>query len=389
MDSLDPKAVAAANQALWKNNPELKGRQLTAEPKDESYRQEWMQHYRDAEKQTPKPPPPKVEPKPIVEPPPAAAAGKPCVACGDISGMTHEEKMLKAYEMAKQKLPDAIREELPDPAVFVGMMAVVGGILAVATFATGGLAAFAAGVLVGLAVVGAALTGYEIGQVLNGLYGFFDKTRCDKAQTEADLDAAANDLAGAFAKGGIAGVMAILTGLMGKAGGKIAKKLKSKPKALSKELSDKVRAMEKGTRPDPRTYLSEEQIKLHAEAFEEGASRLMLKGNLDKYGPAQRDGTSFVMPKKEVDKLLLETNGDKRALERALGLPDGMLDADQLVRVDIPNPKGVNVRIPSGNEAGANSQWIPGGKLPGGNHEAVVDLQDAPKGTWKATPINF
>jgi hypothetical protein len=74
------------------------------------------------------------------------------------------------------------------------------------------------------------MTGYEIGQVLNDLYAFFDKTRCDKAKTDADLDDAAKDLAGAFAKGGVAGVMAILTGLMGKAGGKIAKKVKIKPK---------------------------------------------------------------------------------------------------------------------------------------------------------------
>ena len=29
------------------------------------------------------------------------------------------------------------------------------------------------------------------------------------------------------------------------------------------------------------------------------------------------------------------------------------------------------------------------GKLPEGISEAVVDLQDAPKGTWTATPISF
>jgi len=45
--------------------------------------------------------------------------------------------------------------------------------------------------------------------------------------------------------------------------------------------------------------------------------------------------------------------------------------------------------MPSGNEAGANSQWLPGGKLPEGNFEAVVDLQGAPKGTWTATPIKY
>lgn len=158
---------------------------------------------------------------------------------------------------------------------------------------------------------------------------------------------------------------------------------------LNKELSDRIRAMENGERPDPKTYMSEVQIKLHEMEFDEGASRLMLKEKFETYGPAQRDGTSFVMPKKEVDKLLQEAKGDKRALERALGLPDGSLDADKLVRIDIPNPKAAGLRIPSGNEAGANSQWLPGGKLPEGITEAVVDLKDAPKGTWKSRPISF
>lgn len=157
---------------------------------------------------------------------------------------------------------------------------------------------------------------------------------------------------------------------------------------LDKGLSDRIRAMEKGTRPDPNTYMTDEQIRWHASEFAGGASRLMLKGNLDKYGPAQRDGTAFFIPKKDVDRLLGESKGDKRALEKALGLPDHMLDADQLVRIDVQNTKAVNLRIPSGNEAGANSHWLPGGKLPEGHPEAVVDLRGAPKGTWTVKPID-
>ena len=37
-----------------------------------------------------------------------------------------------------------------------------------------------------------------------------------------------------------------------------------------------------------------------------------------------------------------------------------------------------NLRIPSGNEGGANDQWIPGGFTSGGVPEAVVDLSEAP-----------
>jgi hypothetical protein len=32
--------------------------------------------------------------------------------------------------------------------------------------------------------------------------------------------------------------------------------------------------------------------------------------------------------------------------------------------------------MPSGNETGANDLWIPGGRLPDGNLEAVIDVGD-------------
>ena len=40
-----------------------------------------------------------------------------------------------------------------------------------------------------------------------------------------------------------------------------------------------------------------------------------------------------------------------------------------------PDPSTyLNLRIPSGNEAGANSHWVPGGKTDGGVPEAISDL---------------
>jgi RHS repeat-associated protein len=152
---------------------------------------------------------------------------------------------------------------------------------------------------------------------------------------------------------------------------------------------DQIKAMPKGARPDPKTYMPESQIKSQLSQFESGASRFMTKGNVDKYGPAQRDGTSFLLTRKEADELLASTKGDKRALEDALGLPKNFLDTNELVRVDVPDPKSLNLRIPSGNEAGANDYWLPGGKLPDGNLEAVVDLGNAPEGSWSSSPINF
>jgi hypothetical protein len=142
---------------------------------------------------------------------------------------------------------------------------------------------------------------------------------------------------------------------------------------LSAEKRDEILAMEKGTRPDPSEYLSPEYIEHHLEKFHDGATRFMPDNNLDKYGIAQRDGTSFVMPKNEADALIAATQGDPRALEKALGLHEGFLDSKKLVRVDINHPDDFNLRIPSGNEAGANEQWIPGGLLPDGAAEAVVD----------------
>ncbi|MBF0312799.1 MAG: hypothetical protein HQK50_03565 [Oligoflexia bacterium] len=72
-----------------------------------------------------------------------------------------------------------------------------------------------------------------------------------------------------------------------------------------------------------------------------------------------------------------------------MGLGHGQLDADELVRIDVPRPKDHNLRIPSGNERGANESWRPGGKLPNGNSEAVIDLGNAPPSAWTSTLINF
>ena len=146
----------------------------------------------------------------------------------------------------------------------------------------------------------------------------------------------------------------------------------------------------KGSRPDPSSYLPAARIADHAAAFENGASRFTLKSNLDKYGLGQRDGTSFVMTKAEADKLLAETGGDPRKLEQALGLPEGQLNGDSLVRVDFKAEAmdDLNVRIPSGNEAGANAQWLPGGLLPSGANEAVLDGAKANPSQYSLTVIN-
>jgi hypothetical protein len=157
---------------------------------------------------------------------------------------------------------------------------------------------------------------------------------------------------------------------------------------LSAEKRDEILAMEKGTRPDPSEYLSPEYIEHHLDKFHDGATRFMPESNLDKYGIAQRDGTSFVMPKNEADALMDATRGDPRALERSLGLHEGFLDSKKLVRIDISHPDDFNLRIPSGNEAGANEQWIPGGLLPDGAAEAVVDGGEIPPSGYSVSDVS-
>lgn len=155
---------------------------------------------------------------------------------------------------------------------------------------------------------------------------------------------------------------------------------------LSQAEQDAITGIQKGSRPDPSEYLSPEYIEQHLHRFDDGATRFMTQQNLDKYGIAQRDGTAFVMPKSEVDALIRQTNGDPRAMEQALGLPEGFFDQGA-VRVDVPAPGSHGLRMPSGNEAGANDQWIPGGILPGGFSEGVVDAGDLRPGQYDVSAL--
>ncbi|WP_237112793.1 WXG100 family type VII secretion target [Mycobacteroides abscessus] len=156
---------------------------------------------------------------------------------------------------------------------------------------------------------------------------------------------------------------------------------------ISSELRDQIVSIEKGDRPDPATYLPREYIEQHLEQFDKGVARFMTDENLDSFGIGQRDGTSFVMPKGEADALMNATRGDPRAMEDALGLPEGFLDKNRIVRVDIEDPRSYDLRMPSGNEAGANSQWIPGGRLPGGESEAIIDGGRVPREDYKISDI--
>ena len=79
---------------------------------------------------------------------------------------------------------------------------------------------------------------------------------------------------------------------------------------------------------------------------------------------------TFVMPSSIADDLITQAGGNVSKLEQLLGLSQGSLGTNP-VRIDIVNPTGL--RLPSGNEWGANAQWIPGGHTSGGLMEAIID----------------
>ena len=71
---------------------------------------------------------------------------------------------------------------------------------------------------------------------------------------------------------------------------------------------------------------------------------------------------------------------DGRWCSRTVSESANILSTNPMARVDFPRPRELNVRVPRGTEAGANSQWMPGGYLPRGQLEAVFGLGAAKPG---------
>lgn len=136
---------------------------------------------------------------------------------------------------------------------------------------------------------------------------------------------------------------------------------------LTRTQIDDIIKTPKGQRPNPSTYLSQEYIDQHLDLFRGGVTKFYAQAPTGAVGPL--DGT-FVMPASVADDLIKQANGDIRILEQLLGLDSGTLGKNP-VRIDINHPTGL--RMPTGNEAGANDFWLPGGYTSGRIPEAVVD----------------
>ena len=136
---------------------------------------------------------------------------------------------------------------------------------------------------------------------------------------------------------------------------------------LDKTTIDSILSARKGSRPDPATYLSQDLINSHLSQFDDGVTKFASTSPSGVVGPP---GGTFVMPKSAADNLIKEAGGDVAKLERLLSLEPGTLGVSP-VRIDIASPSGL--RMSSGNELGANKQWLPGGYTGGGIPEATVN----------------
>ena len=183
-------------------------------------------------------------------------------------------------------------------------------------------------------------------------------------------------------------------------GQKVDGQLKSSYRADTVSLIDKyfrrgmsrkgILMIPKGKRPAPETYLKRRYIRRHLKNFKAGASCIVSKELLERYhgdSIGKADNSQFIMMKSEMDSVLMRSHGDLSRIEHELGIPAGAWKHRVLVRIDIPKPKKLRLRMPSGNEIGANVLWLPGGLLPTGYKEAVIDR--IPKGRYKASLIEI
>ncbi|MDN5724799.1 MAG: hypothetical protein L0G99_02550 [Propionibacteriales bacterium] len=143
---------------------------------------------------------------------------------------------------------------------------------------------------------------------------------------------------------------------------------------LDPAVGQRIKAMPEGSRPDPSTYLSKADIDQHLKPFREsGAVRVANEDNIARRGTVGPAGGTFVMPRSQFDALRARCGGNLGQMETELGLESESLTRGTSVAVYIEPDCLRELRMPSGNEAGANALWEPGGYTSGGMAEATVN----------------
>jgi hypothetical protein len=144
---------------------------------------------------------------------------------------------------------------------------------------------------------------------------------------------------------------------------------------LNQVKIDEILSMSKKSRPDPSTYLSPEYINKHLQTFmENGAVKIMPS---EPVGTIGGRGGTFVMSSDDLASIIKSANGNISEIETILGFDKGYLGNNPVI-VKFTDPSGL--RIPQGNELGANDYWKPGGYTSGVIKEGVIN--PAPEGTY-------
>ncbi|MGL3149276.1 hypothetical protein ACSS7Z_02825 [Microbacterium sp. A82] len=166
---------------------------------------------------------------------------------------------------------------------------------------------------------------------------------------------------------------------------------------------DEIVAWNKGERPEPEDYLDADYIKQHLGQFENGGTHIYRTGSLEGYGPgnnmaADGSNTTYVFPTDQLRDLMQQAKTPTE-LAQALGLPENFFAGGDIELRDFAPHELDGLRMPSGNEGGTDpDKWIPGGYLPSGIPEAVIDIPDFAKGTnngiynpgeWPGSPRPF
>lgn len=142
---------------------------------------------------------------------------------------------------------------------------------------------------------------------------------------------------------------------------------------VSEDALRAVLAKPKGARPPVETYMSAAQRATHLAAFDGGVVRITSRSAVAKYGSLGPQG-GFVTSAQEFSAILKEAGGNLKIVEQRLGLDPGTLkDGDTLIAY-VKREDATGLRIPTGNEGGANDRWVPGGYTSGNVIEAVVDF---------------
>ena len=129
---------------------------------------------------------------------------------------------------------------------------------------------------------------------------------------------------------------------------------------------------------DPKEYLEEWYIERHLKDFEKEACYLVTgkayKNWVVDMPLLGREDGQYLSTLEEVARVRKKASGDISIVEIEMGIPVGeWQNQNGLYRIDVLQPKSLNLRLPNGFENGANEFWHPGGFTSGGAQEAVVN----------------